>query len=63
MSTWHQQQAVVVPLWHVSKFTAVSDAPGRHTSIMDFNGIEAAKEYAEATGDYILYPKSGGRTT
>ena len=63
MSTWHQQQAPSVPLWHVNKFTVVDDKSNKHTSIMTFETLDQAALHAAATGGYILYPQEGGRTT
>jgi hypothetical protein len=63
VSTWHQAQGQIRPLWHVSKWTAVSDKPNSLQSIMTFETHAQAKAYAEKTGGYLLRPASGGRTS
>lgn len=55
MATWHQRQNPH-PLWHSTKWTAVSDKPNKLLSVMRFDTYEECKVYCDNTGDYMIPP-------
>jgi hypothetical protein len=61
MSTWHQDQNPR-PLWHVSKWTVVTEGYGRPVSVARWSTAEEAREDALRTCGYVLAPGPGGST-
>jgi hypothetical protein len=61
MSTWHQNQNPV-PLWHVSKWTVVCDAYGKHMTVTRWNTADEAQADAGRTKGFVLAPAPDGAT-
>ena len=57
MSTWHQDRRNPAVLWHPTKFTVVTDAPGMPMTLGRFDTIDDAEKFAKQTKhSYILPP-------
>lgn len=57
MSTWHQDSNPV-PLWDKSRWTVVTDPPGKPMSVMRFESQEEAQRYIarlEERGEFHSY--------